>query len=212
MQLYGYYRSSASYRVRIALGLKGLPVQLVPVNLLAAAHRQEDYLAINPQGAVPALVAGGQVFAQSLAIMEYVEEMHPEPPLLPVAPSARARVRRMAQIIACDISPLGNRVVLQYLEHTLKQPEEARLQWIRHWVGNGFRALESLLQSADTGRFCHGDAPTLADCCLVPQVYNARRFGCDLSPYPAILRIDGNCAGLPAFQAAHPDSQPDAPQ
>jgi maleylpyruvate isomerase len=210
MILYGYSLSSASYRVRIALALKNLPYQSVVKNLRAGEHRQTEYLAINLQGSVPALgLDDGAVLGQSMAIMEYLDEMHPEPPLLPEAPTARARVRALAQAIACDIHPLNNLRVLRYLEEQLGQDKSTREAWYRHWVQVGFDALEPwLVRDADTGRFCHGDAPTLADICLVPQVFNARRFSVDLNPYPRILAIDAACRELPAFHGAAPDRQP----
>ncbi|AHV93174.1 maleylacetoacetate isomerase [Bordetella holmesii] len=213
MQLYSYFRSSAAYRVRIALNIKGLSYAYSPVHLLKEDGQQlsEDYLALNPSALVPTLVDGDQAIGQSLAIIEYLDETHPQPALLPATPAARARVRAIALNIACDIHPLNNLRVLKYLKHDLKVEEEAKNAWYRHWVDTGLTALESMLsQSAETGRFCHGDTPTLADICLVPQVFNARRFGCDLSAMPTILRIDEACNTLPAFQKAAPENQPDA--
>jgi maleylpyruvate isomerase len=202
MILYGYALSSASYRVRIALALKGLQVTSVPVNLRAGEQRLEQFLQINSQGFVPALVIDdGAVLMQSVAIIEYLDEIHPDPPLLPKATLARARVRALAQAITCDIHPLNNLRVLQYLERELHHDEATRDTWYRHWVQLGFDALERwLVRDGATGRFCHGDAPTLADVCLVPQVYNARRFSVDLGPYPRIVGIDAACRDLPAFQ------------
>jgi maleylpyruvate isomerase len=207
--LYGYALSSASYRVRIALALKGLQATSVQVNLRAGEQRLEAFLQINSQGFVPALVLDdGVVLTQSVAIIEYLDEVHPEPPLLPKAPLARARVRALAQAIACDVHPLNNLRVLQYLENELQHPKETRDTWYRHWIRLGFDALEHwLARDGATGRFCHGDAPTLADVCLVPQVFNARRFAVDLTPYPRIVGIDAACRDLPAFQGAAPERQ-----
>jgi maleylpyruvate isomerase len=209
MILYGYPLSSASYRVRIALALKGLQVTSVPVNLRAGEQRLDEFLQINSQGFVPALVMDdGAVLTQSAAIIEYLDEIHPEPPLLPKAPVARARVRALAQAIACDVHPLNNLRVLQYLENELQHDKATRETWYRHWVRLGFDALERrLVRDGETGRFCHGDAPTMADVCLVPQVFNARRFALDLSPYPRIAGIDAACRDLPAFQGAAPERQ-----
>jgi maleylpyruvate isomerase len=213
MKLYTYFRSSAAYRVRIALNLKGLPYEAVPVHLLRHGGEQQtaDYRAINPSGLVPALREDGETLTQSIAIIEYLEETHPAVPLLPPDPLGRARVRELAQVIACDIHPLNNLRVLRYLVRTLGVSDEAKNEWYRHWVIEGFAALEAhLARSAGTGAFCHGDAPTLADCVLVPQVFNAQRFGIDLAAYPNIARIDASCASLPAFAAAHPSQQADA--
>jgi maleylacetoacetate isomerase len=209
MVLYGYALSSASYRVRIALALKGIEVTSAPVNLRAGEQRLEGFLQINSQGFVPALALDdGAVLTQSVAIIEYLEETHPDPPLLPTTPVARARVRSIAQAIACDVHPLNNLRVLQYLEHELQHDKTMRETWYRHWVQRGFDALEKRLAGdAATGRFCHGDAPTMADVCLVPQVANARRFAVDLTPYPRIVAIDAACRDLPAFQAAAPERQ-----
>jgi len=209
MILYGHALSSASYRVRIALALKGLQVTSVLMNLRAGEQRLEEYLQINSQGFVPALVLeGGAVLTQSVAIIEYLDEIHPEPPLLPQAPLARARVRALAQAITCDVHPLNNLRVLQYLEKDLHHDKETRESWYRHWVQLGFDALERwLVRDTATGRFCHGDSPTVADVCLVPQVANARRFAVDLGRYPCIVRIDAACRDLPAFQGAAPERQ-----
>ena len=211
MRLYTYFRSSAAYRVRIALGLKGLAYEAVPVHLLrhGGEQRQAPYLAINPAGLVPALDDDG-LLTQSMAIIEYLDETHPQVPLLPADARGRARVRALAQMVACDIHPIGNLRVLRYLAHTLGVPDDARQAWSRHWIAEGFAAIEALLAgSPDTGRFCHGDTPTLADCCLVPQVFNARRFGVDLTAYPTIAAIVAACAALDAFAAAHPANQAD---
>ncbi|WP_027009146.1 maleylacetoacetate isomerase [Conchiformibius kuhniae] len=212
MKLYTYFRSSAAYRVRIALNLKNLPHDAAFVHLLRGGGEQKhpDYAAVNPQKLVPALTDGTCTLTQSLAIIEYLEETRPQPPLLPAAAPERARVRALSQLIACDIHPLNNLRVMQYLAAHFGADDARKNAWYAHWIGEGFAALEQMLQSPHTGRFCHGDTPTLADCCLVPQVYNARRFGCDLSAYPAIVRIDAECARLPAFADAAPEHQPDA--
>jgi maleylpyruvate isomerase len=209
MILYGHALSSASYRVRIALALKGLHVTSVLLDLRAGEQRLEEYLQINSQGFVPALTLDdGAVLTQSVAIIEYLDEMHPDPPLLPQAPVARARVRALTQAITCDVHPLNNLRVLQYLENDLRHDKAARDTWYRHWVKLGFDALERWLVRDDaTGRFCHGDAPTVADVCLVPQVANARRFAVDLTPYPCIVGIDAACRELAEFQGAAPDRQ-----
>jgi maleylpyruvate isomerase len=209
MILYHYALSSASYRVRIALALKGLRVDSVTLDLRAGEQRLEKYLQVNSQGFVPALALDdGAVLTQSVAIIEYLDEMHPHPPLLPQAPLARARVRALTHAIICDIHPLNNLRVLRYLEDELHQDKAARETWYRHWVQLGFSALERwLTRDGATGRFCHGDAPTIADVCLVPQVFNARRFAVDLTPYPRIVGIDAACRELEAFQGAAPDRQ-----
>lgn len=211
LTLYSYFRSSASYRVRIALNLKGLAYTQVPVNLLKGEQADSAYTRLNPQGLVPSLVEDEHALTQSLAIMEYLDECHPEPPLLPLTPRERARVRALALTVACEIAPLNNSGVLAYLTGQAGVGEQAKKAWYQHWIHKGFSALEAMLSAqAGTGRFCHGDAPSLADCCLVPQVFNARRFEADLSAYPTIVRIDAACADLPAFTAAHPARQPDA--
>lgn len=211
MKLYTYFRSSAAYRVRIALNLKGLDREDLFVHLRQGAQRRDDYLALNPQGLVPTLADGETVVGQSLAILEYLEEVYPEPPILPEDPAGRARARQLGLIVACDIHPLNNLRVLQYLGRELGLDEAAREHWYRHWVEQGFQVLETLLtRTPGTGRFCQGDVPGFADACLVPQVYNAKRFGVDLSPYPTIRRINEACLALPAFADAAPDVQPDA--
>ena len=213
MQLYGYFRSSAAYRARIALALKGIPYDPVPVNLRAGAQGESRYRDLNPQGLVPTLLDGGQAIAQSLAIIEYLEETHPLPALLPAGPAERARVRALALAIACDIHPLNNLRVLNFLGEHFGQDEAGRNRWARHWIGLGFAAIErELAASRWTGRFCHGDAPGLADICLVPQVYNAGRVAAPLDAYPWIRRIDEACRAHPAFQAARPEAQPDWPK
>jgi maleylpyruvate isomerase len=209
MILYGHAMSSASYRVRIALALKGLQVHTVLLNLRGGEQRLEAYLQLNCQGLVPALALDdGTVLTQSVAIVEYLDEMHPDPPLLPGTSLERARVRALAQTITCDIHPLNNLRVLQYLEQDLRLDKAARDAWYGHWVRLGFGALERRLSDdAATGRFCHGDAPTLADVCLVPQVANARRLSLDLEPYPRIVEIDAACREMPEFQSAAPERQ-----
>lgn len=211
MKLYSYFRSSAAYRVRIALALKGLPHTQEAVSLIGGGHKQPVYAALNPQQLVPALADQNGVFTQSLAIIEYLDETFSEPPLLPADAAGRARVRAIAQLIACDTHPLNNLRVLQYLQQHFGAGEAEKNAWYAHWIHENFAALEILLQQPQSGRFCHGGTPTLADCCLVPQVYNARRFKVDLSPYPNIVRIDAECAALPAFKTALPENQPDAP-
>jgi maleylacetoacetate isomerase len=213
MRLYDYFRSSAAYRVRIALNLKGVvPDARTYVHLRKGSQRAQDYLALNPQGLVPALALDdGHVLTQSLAIIEYLDETHPEPPLLPADPVARARVRALALSIACDIHPLGNLRVLNYLIGTMGVSREQKDDWYRYWIDVGFAALEKVLaRDAATARYCHGGAPTLADICLVPQMANARRFEIDLSPYPTLMRIESACNALPAFADAAPARQPDA--
>jgi maleylpyruvate isomerase len=209
MILYGHAVSSASYRVRIALALKGLQVTSVLLDLRAGEQRREKFLHINSQGLVPALVLDdGAVLTQSAAIVEYLDEIQPNPRLLPGDAVARARVRALSQAITCDVHPLNNLRVLQYLENDLGVDKAARDAWYRHWVQLGFDALERRLASDPmSGRFCHGDTPTLADVCLVPQVFNARRFAVDLGAYPRIVGIDAACRELPQFQSAAPERQ-----
>jgi len=211
MKLYGYFRSSAAFRVRIALNLKGLDAEHVFVHLAKGEQFTPAFLAVNPQKVVPVLEDGGLRLFQSLAILEYLDEAYPEPPLLPRDVAGRARVRALAQIVACEMHPLNNLRVLNYLTGPMGLGEDAKLVWYRHWIAEGMGALEALLaDNPDTGRFCHGDAPGLADLCLVPQAFNARRFECPLEGYPTILRIDEACRALPAFADAAPDNQPDA--
>ena len=211
MKLYDYFRSSAAYRVRIALNLKGLAPEREFVHLRKGVQRGEDYLAVNPQGLVPALVTDdGKVLTQSLAIVEYLDETVPSPPFLPRSPAERARVRSLAQAIACDIHPIDNLRVLRYLLHTVGVEEGQKDAWYKYWIDVGLEALEiAVSRDPATGRFCHGDAPTLADICLVPQLANARRVDMDLSPYPTLVRIDAECRKLPAFANAAPQLQPD---
>lgn len=211
MELHGYFRSSASYRVRIALALKGLPFDHRPVHLVRGEQGQPGFLALNPTGLVPLLVDGDRRIGQSLAICEYLEETVPEPPLLPADPAGRARVRSLAYDVACEIHPLNNLRVLRHLTGVLGLDEAAKTAWIRHWVEQGLAAVERRLTGeAGTGLCCHGDTPTLADLTLVPQVYNAERFACRLDHVPTVWRIVEHCRGLPAFRAAHPDACPDA--
>jgi maleylacetoacetate isomerase len=212
VRLYTFWRSSAAYRARIALHLKGLPFDSVSKQLGAGEQRAPEFLELNPQGFVPALVDEGQVITQSLALIEYLDETHPLPPLLPPDPLGRARVRAMAQAIACDIHPLNNLRVLQYLKNPLGHEQATVDTWIRHWIGEGFRALEQMAQAySRDGAHLYGDGVTLADVCLVPQLYNARRFDTDLSPFPTLVAIGRALEALPAFEAARPEVQPDAP-
>ena len=213
MKLYTYFRSSAAYRVRIALNLKGLSYQAVPVHLLknGGEQHQDDYRRINPSGLLPAFQDDWITLTQSMAIIEYLEEAHPTVPLLPQDAPGRARVRELAQIIGCDIHPINNLRVLSYLVKQLGLSEQAKTEWYRHWVIEGFQSLEAhLARDPGAGPFCHGDRPTIADCYLVPQVFNAQRFDVDLKAFPNIARINALCTDLPAFKAAHPSRQPDA--
>lgn len=213
MKLYSYFRSSAAYRVRIALNLKGIAYETVPVHLVKDGGQQlsESYRQLNPTALVPTLVDGDLAIGQSMAILEYLEETHPEHALLPADAKGRARVRAIAQFIACDIHPLDNLRVLKYLKHEMKVGEDAKNTWYKHWVEVGLTAVEAMLAGhPDTGRYCHGDQPTFADLCLVPQVANARRFDCSLDAMPNIVRIDAACAELAAFQKAAPANQPDS--
>lgn len=209
MRLYDYWRSSSAYRVRIALRLKDADYEQVPVNLRQGVQRTLDYLAHNQQGVVPTLETDWGTFTQSLAIIEWLDEMQPDPPLLPAAPDARALVRSLAQHIACEIQPLTNLRVLQYLEHRLGMEERDVNAWYRHWIAEGLTSLERRLATT-AGTYCFGDEVTLADLCLVPQVYNARRYSCDLMPFSTIVRIDAACLKLPAFAESRPERQPDA--
>ena len=211
LKLYGFFRSSASFRVRIALNLKGLPYEQQTVPLAAGAQRSDDFRALNAQQLVPVLIEDGHALTQSLAIMEYLDETHPRPPLLPAGPLARLRVRSLAQLVACEIHPLNNLKVLKYLSGTLKLDEATRNAWYRHWIAEGLTALESRLAGeAETAAYCHGDAPTIADCCLVPQIFNAQRYDCDLAPYPVVMKVFERCMLLDAFARAAPMNQPDA--
>jgi len=211
MKLHTYFRSSAAYRVRIALNLKGLAYEAAYVHLAKDEHRREAYGALNPQALVPALEDGGEALTQSLAIIEYLDETRPQPPLLPRDARGRARVRSLSLLIACEIHPLNNRRVLQHLKSTLGQSEEQVNAWYRHWIADGLAKLEAqLARSPGTGRYCHGDAPTMADCCLAPQIYNAQRYQCDTTRYPESMRVYAECMKLEAFERAQPARQPDA--
>lgn len=214
LKLYDYWRSSASYRVRIALNLKGLVYEQHPIHLVRDGGEQHtpEYRAVNPQELVPVLVDGRRVIRQSLAIIEYLDETYDgEMKLLPATTRDRARVRALAQMVTSDIHPLNNRRVMLFLENELGASAEQRDRWTRHWIEEGFTSIETLLAGhPSTGRFCEGDAPTIADICLVPQVYNAQRFGVDMSAFPTIEGIVGACLELPAFDAARPENQPDA--
>ena len=211
MRLYSYFRSSAAYRVRIALNLKRLDFEYVAVHLTKGEQRGELYRSLNPQALVPTLADELGTFTQSLAIIEYLDERYPDPPLLPPSAQERARVRAIALAIACDIHPLNNLRALQYLKETLGVSEEAKNAWYRHWIELGLSALEAqVAASPRTGLFCHGDTPTVADICLVPQLANARRLPIPLEPYPTLLRIESNCQKMDAFANAAPARQPDA--
>lgn len=210
LKLHGYFRSSAAFRVRIALNLKRLPYEQAFVHLRKNEQRAPGYLAKNPQGLVPLLEDGDTRFVQSLAIIEYLDEIHPSPKFLPEGPEDRARVRALAQLIAADIHPLDNLRVLRYLAKPLGHDEKTVEAWFNHWIRLGFEAIEPMLRDRRTGDFCHGDAPGLADICLVPQMFNARRYpSFDMTPFPTIVRVFGNCMRLDAFKRAAPDRQPD---
>lgn len=211
MKLHTYFRSSCSYRVRIALALKGIQYESVPVHLRRGEQRGEAHLARNPQGLVPVLDEGDRWIGQSLAILEYLEELHPDPPLLPAEPAERAWVRQLALVVACEIQPLQNLSVLARLEREFGCSEAGRRMWVRGVIEDGLRTFEATLtQGNSSGRCCYGDQPTLADICLIPQVYNALRFECDLAGFPTLLRIYHHCDALPPFRAAAPENQPDA--
>jgi maleylacetoacetate isomerase len=213
MKLYTAFRSSAAFRVRIALNLKGLAYEPAFVHLGRGEHRKPEYAAINPQALVPAFEDDGDDaprLVQSLAIIEYLDETRPNPPLLPKDAAGRARVRALSLLIACEIHPLNNLRVLQHLRRALGQDDEQVNAWYRHWIADGFQKLEAELARAAAGRFCHGEAPTMADCCLVPQVFNAQRYQCDAAPYPTAMRVFAECMKLDAFDRAQPSKQPDA--
>lgn len=211
MKLYNYFRSSAAYRVRIALALKGLSYDYVSVHIAKGVQFDPPFASMNAQNLVPMLVDAGQRLTQSLAIIEYLDETRPTPALLPTDPLARHRVRSLALLVACEVHPLNNLRVLHYLTKTLAVTDEQKQAWYHHWVHLGLAALETRLAGEpETGRYCHGDLPGLADIALVPQVANARRFKVDLASYPTVVRIDAACRELPAFQAAAPENQPDA--
>ncbi|WDS35623.1 maleylacetoacetate isomerase [Pseudoxanthomonas sp.] len=215
LQLYSYWRSSAAYRVRIGLNLKRLRYALKPVHLVRDGGQQhhDAYVQLNPQHLLPTLLHGGRVMRQSLAILEYLDESWPEHPLLPATGRDRARVRALSQLVAMDIHPLNNLRVLRFFEEEWSVPPVERDAWVRHWIAEGFQAMETLLaDDPATGTYCHGEVPGMADCCLVPQVYNARRFGVDMAAYPTIARVEQACLQLPAFARASPEQQPDAPQ
>ena len=210
MKLYTYFRSSAAFRVRIALNLKGLSCDPQFVHLAKGEHRKAEYAKLNPQALVPTLLLDdGTRLAQSLAIIEFLDEQHPQPPLVPKDPLARARVRSLSYLVACEIHPLNNLRVLQHLKRALGQNEEQINSWYRHWVADGLAKFEAEVAGA-AGKFCHGDAPTMADCCLVPQIFNAKRYQCELAPYPVTMRIFDACMTLEAFDRAQPSKQPDA--
>jgi len=210
MKLYNYFRSSASFRVRIALELKGLPYDYVPVHLLKGEHKAPAYQAMAPDMLVPHLDVDGHSLAQSMAIIEYLDETHPEPALMPPDPLGRARVRALAQSIACEIHPLNNLRVLKYLVKTLGVSEEAKNSWYRHWVRTGLEAFERQLAQQPASRFCWGETPTLADCCLVPQIFNGQRLEVNFDGLPRTMAAFDACMTLPAFQRAQPSSCPDA--
>ena len=218
MQLYTYFRSSAAYRVRIAMNLKGLPYDPEFIHLAKGKHNDAAYGAVNPAKLVPALIDDSHLLTQSLAIIEYLDETHPAVPMLPQAPLARARVRALSLLIACEIHPLNNLRTLKYLNGVLKVTEEQKNAWYRHWVEDGLAKLEAMLadgrasdnRAGRTGKFCHGDTPGMADCCLVPQIANGKRFECNFDHVPTVMRIWDECNRLEAFQKAAPQNQPDA--
>jgi maleylpyruvate isomerase len=210
MRLYSFFRSSAAFRVRIALNLKRVDYEIVAVNLPNGAHRTADFLAVNPQATIPTLDDDGTILWQSLAIIEYLDARFPEPLLIPREPVARARVQALAQLIACEVHPLNNLRVLKYLRGELKLDEAAVGKWYSHWVAEAFTALETFVARWSGGRHCFGDSLSLADVYLVPQMYNARRFNCDLAPYPTLVRVAEGLEREPAFASAAPESQPDA--
>jgi maleylacetoacetate isomerase/maleylpyruvate isomerase len=209
MELYNYFRSSASYRVRIALALKGLDYAYLPVHLAKSEQLGESYAQVSASRLVPLLREGEHSLTQSLAIIEYLDETHPQPPLLPGTPAERARVRALALDIACEIHPLNNLRVLRYLVRDLKLSEDDKNRWYRHWVETGLEVVERQLAAAPA-TFCHGETPTLADCCLVPQIFNAQRFNCRLEHVPQVMRVFDACMALPAFEQTRPERCPDA--
>lgn len=212
MTLYGYFRSSTSYRTRIAMNLKGLDYDYIAVNLAQDEQLKSEFLALNPQGLVPVLQADDLLLFQSPAILEWLEEVYPKNPLLPKDAAGRMQVRALSAMIGCDIHPLNNRRVLQYLRNELPVDEAEVIKWCNRWISEGFAALEKRLVADKTrGKFCYGDSPTFADCYLIPQVSSARRFEVDLNPYPNIVQIDAHCHTLKAFSDADPMQQPDAP-
>ena len=211
MKLYTYFRSSAAFRVRIALNLKGLAYEPVYVHLAKGEHRRPEYAEINPQALVPTLeLDDGKRLVQSLAIIEWLDERYPKPRLVPSEPFSRARVRSIAYLIACEIHPLNNLRVLQHLKRALGQTQEQIDAWYRHWIAEGLAKVEAELARPGSGTFVQGDSPSLADCCLVPQIFNAKRYSCDLAPYPITMRVFDACMKLEAFDRAQPSKQPDA--
>ena len=211
MKLYTYFRSSAAFRVRIALNLKGLAYEPVFVHLAKGQHREGQYAEVNAQALLPTLeLDDGTRLVQSLAIIEWLDEKHPSPPLIPKDSLARARVRSISYLIACEIHPLNNLRVLQHLKRALGQTQEQIDDWYRHWIADGLAKLEADLARGGSGKYCQGDAPTMADCCLVPQIFNAKRYNSDLKPYPTTMRVFENCMKLEAFDRAQPSKQPDA--
>jgi maleylacetoacetate isomerase len=210
MRLYSFFRSSAAFRVRIALNLKNVDYEIVGINLASGAHRTPEFLAVNPQATIPTLDDDGTILWQSLAIIEYLDARYPSPRLIPMEPVARARVQAMAQLIACEIHPLNNLRVLKYLRGELKLDEAAVGKWYSHWVAEAFGPLETFVARWSGGRYCYGDALSLADVYLVPQMYNARRFNCGLERYPLLTRIAETLDREPAFARAAPEQQPDA--
>jgi maleylacetoacetate isomerase/maleylpyruvate isomerase len=211
VKLYTYFRSSAAFRVRIALGLKAVGYEPVFVHLPKGQQREAKYTEVNPQALLPTLeLDDGTRLTQSLAIIEWLDEKHPAPPLLPKDSLSRARVRSLSYLIASEIHPLNNLRVLQHLKRALGQSQEQIDQWYRHWIADGLAKLEAELGRGGTGKFCHGDSPTMADCCLVPQIFNAKRYQSDLAPYPKTMRVFDNCMKLEAFDRAQPSKQPDA--
>jgi len=211
MKLYTFFRSSAAFRVRIALNYKGLAYQALPVSLPKREHKLAGYLALHPQGLVPALEDEGKIYVQSLATMEYLEETRPQPPLLPANAEDRAYVRAVAQVIACEIHPLNNLRTLRYIKRTYSLDEEGVNAWYHHWIAEGLAGLEALVAGAKkSGKYCYRDQVTIADCCLVPQVFNAQRYQCDLAAYPVVMAIFAECMKLDPFIDAQPSRQPDA--
>jgi maleylacetoacetate isomerase len=210
MKLHNYFRSSASFRVRIALEIKGLAYDYVAVQIARGEHRQAPFAEISADGLVPLLDVQGEMLSQSMAIIEYLDEMHPAPALLPADALSRARVRALAQSIACEIHPLNNLRILKYLVHDLQVGDEAKNQWYRHWCREGLEAFERQLERLPASRYCLGDTPTLADCCLVPQIFNAERFEVNLEGLPLTMAAYHACMALPAFQRAHPSACPDS--
>lgn len=210
MRLYSFFLSSAAYRVRIALNLKGVEYETVTVDLSRGEHRKPEFLATNPQATVPVIDDDGTILWQSLAIIDYLDARYPTPRLIPAEPVARARVQALAQLIVCEMHPLNNLRVRTYLREELALDEAGASRWYRHWIDEGFTSLEALVRRFSGGRHCFGDGVSVADVCLVPQVFNARRFGCDLTPYPTLVRIADGLSAEPAFARAAPEAQPDA--